>query len=194
MGLLHRTNKLTVLTVMALPWSLWFFNLCRALYASCRRFIHINAQPLGGIKSMDTMSPYSPNVSDSSSWCTSFDRCPTQRVVLHTERCSYIITGSLMAKMITVVCQAVNYTGQEQPKYILKLPWRKNSIKSSQDDGCIRWFKAWLCLHCQGPDMVQHPVWTPGMTLRPERLYWLEKYPDTIMVAGYCLGGNMFNC
>jgi hypothetical protein len=73
-----------LLTVMALPCSLWFFSLCKALYASCRRFIQINAQPLGGIKSMDTMSPYSPKVSDSSSWCTNFDRCPTQRVVLHT--------------------------------------------------------------------------------------------------------------
>lgn len=73
-----------LLTVMALPWSLWFFSLCSALYASCRLFIQINAQPLGGIKSIDTMSPYSPNVSDSSSWCTNFERCPTQSVVLHT--------------------------------------------------------------------------------------------------------------
>lgn len=79
-------KKWVLLTVMALPCSLWFFSLCKARYASCRRFIHINAQPLGGIKSMDTMSPYSPNVSDSSSWCTNFDRCPTQRVVLHTGR------------------------------------------------------------------------------------------------------------
>ena len=83
--------KLNTLTVMALPWSLWFFNLCSALYASCRRFIQIKAQPLGGIRSMDTMSPYSPNVSDSSSWCTNFDRCPTQSVVLHTERWNYIL-------------------------------------------------------------------------------------------------------
>lgn len=77
-------NEQDLLTVMALPCSLWFFSLCSALYASCRRFIQINAQPLGGIKSIDTISPYSPKVSDSSSWCTNFDRCPTQSVVLHT--------------------------------------------------------------------------------------------------------------
>ena len=42
------------------------------------------AHPRGGIRSIDTISPYWPNVSDSSSCCTSFDRWPTHSVVLHT--------------------------------------------------------------------------------------------------------------
>lgn len=47
--------------------------------------MHIKAQPLGEIKSILTISPNSPKVSESSSWCTNFDRCPTQRVVLQTK-------------------------------------------------------------------------------------------------------------
>lgn len=69
---------------MAFPWSLKLFNLVNALLASWRRFIHINAHPLGGIRSIETISPYSPKVSESSSWWTNLDRWPTHRVVLHT--------------------------------------------------------------------------------------------------------------
>lgn len=74
-----------ILTVIAFPCNLWYFKCCKALCASCRRFIQIKAQPLGGIKSIDTMSPYSPNVSDNSSCWTNFDKCPIHNVVLQTE-------------------------------------------------------------------------------------------------------------
>lgn len=50
---------------------LWFFSLERAREASCRLFIQMNAQPRGGMRSIETISPYSPKVSDSSSWWTS---------------------------------------------------------------------------------------------------------------------------
>ena len=89
---------------------------------------------------MDTMSPYSPNVSDSSSWCTNFDRCPTQRVVLHTERCRqlHLITQSLTAQKNTVAAKSVkllNFTNQKQGINIsCRFHGKKNSIKSSRAD------------------------------------------------------------
>lgn len=85
---LHAT-ELTVIyfwyfTVIDFPWIFVCFSLCSALLASCLRFMHRKAQPRGGIKSMETISPYSPNVSDKSCSWTSFERCPTHKVVLHT--------------------------------------------------------------------------------------------------------------
>lgn len=44
--------------VMALPWSLWPANLLRALKASWRRCIQTKAHPLGGMRSIETISPY----------------------------------------------------------------------------------------------------------------------------------------
>jgi len=41
---------------------------------------------------MLTISPNSPNVSDNSSWCTSFDKCPTQSVVLQTINATFAIS------------------------------------------------------------------------------------------------------
>uniref|UniRef100_A0A2M4C6B3 Putative secreted protein n=1 Tax=Anopheles marajoara TaxID=58244 RepID=A0A2M4C6B3_9DIPT len=80
--------------VIARPCILWFFRLCIHLNASWRLFMTINAHPRGGIMSMLTMSPYLPNVSDSSSCWTSFDRWPTHKVVLQTLKCSFLISGN----------------------------------------------------------------------------------------------------
>ena len=73
-------------TVMALPCIFVLFSLCNARSASWRRFMQRNAQPRGGIKSIDTMSPNSPKVSDKSCSWTSFDKWPTHNVVLHTAK------------------------------------------------------------------------------------------------------------
>lgn len=40
------------------------------------------------------ISPYLPKVSDNSSCCTNFDKCPTHKVVLHTDKCSFFISGN----------------------------------------------------------------------------------------------------
>jgi len=44
----------------------------------------MKAQPLGGIRLMESMAPNSPNMSDRSSSPTNFDKWPTHRVVLQT--------------------------------------------------------------------------------------------------------------
>lgn len=82
----RKETKQKKLTVIALPCILWFLSLVRHRAASCLRFMQMKAHPRGGIKSMLTMSPNSPNVSDRSSWWTNFDKWPTHNVVLHTAR------------------------------------------------------------------------------------------------------------
>ena len=44
------------------------------------------AHPLGAITWIDSIDPYSPKRSDKSSSATNFDKWPTHKVLLHTER------------------------------------------------------------------------------------------------------------